>query len=247
MAILGIEPIDAGVADPRAYGSKPLLIFDIDGVLNRIPFEEVYIGPECDHDPRYYWQAGGCEHRRNMDNWEIRRWKLDPDFFDDVPEGVHDGLRVHREWQTMLWVSEELRAELKRLEDSGKVDIIFLSMWRENSRYLNGLMGTHFPYLEIPQRFSESETGAKHRALFSFLRKVHRNHGSIPPFSWTDDVVTADTFDGTIQQLVGKWLRANGINESANLIFHTEPEEGLKRSQWQQILDFVDHWAPLTA
>lgn len=247
MTILGIEPIDAGVADPRAFGSKPLLVFDIDGVLNRIPFEEIYIGPNCGHEFGYYWQTGVCEHYKDINNWEIRRWKLDADLFDDVPEDVHDGLQIHREWQTKLWVSEELRSELKRLEDSGKVDIIFLSLWGENTRYLNGLMGTHFPYLEIPQKLSESETQAKHRSLFSFLRKVHLNHGSIPPFTWTDDVVTEETYRGTIEQVVSSWLRANGINEPANLIFHTEPEEGLKRSQWQQILDFIAVWVPQTA
>jgi len=247
MAILGIEPIDGGVADPRVYGEKPILIFDIDGVLNRVPVEERYIGPDCGEDQEKDWLLGGCEHRRDPLNWEIVRIPEDADLFEGIPSPEYRGEQIHRDWQVTLWVSKELSKELRTLEASGKADIIFMSMWQENTRYLNGLMGTHFPYLEVPRKLSQSETGAKHTALFSFLRKVYLNHGSIPPFTWADDVVTADTYRGTIQQIISSWLQANKINEPANLIFYTEPEEGLKRSDWHQILDFVDAWGPQSA
>lgn len=234
MAFLDIQPVEAGIADPKNYGAKPLFFFDIDGVFNRIPFLEVYMGPlDCDC-------RGYCPHRSDPANWQVMRTEFGEDLFDDVPETLEDGHQLHRDWKFKLWISEELTAELQELYLSGKVDIVFLSMWQENSRYLNGLFGTSIPHIQIPRKLSESERGAKHRAIHTFLSGLNAHYGSIPAFGWADDVVTASEYGVEIHAEVGGMLENQGITVPPMLILNPDTTEGLRRSHWQQIVDFID-------
>lgn len=237
MAFLGIEPIEVGVADPTKYGAKPLFFFDIDGVINRIPFLEVYIGPSCDCPPGGMYSFP-CKHRSDKNNWTVRRVELEDDLFDDVPSTIDGGHQIHEDWKFKTWISEELANEFRALYHSEKIDIIFLSMWQENTRYLNGYLGTEIPHISIPRRMSESEHSAKHSALFSFLSKVEKSYGSIPAFGWVDDVVTATSYGVDIHAQIAERLLERAIEEPATLILNPATTEGIRRSQWQQILDF---------
>lgn len=235
MALLNREPIDAGVADPRRYGSKPLIFFDIDGVFNRIPFLELYIGPDCECCGTY------CPHRGNEANWTALRMELGEDLYDDVPATVEDGNRIHADWQIPTWISEELSAELQALYRSEKADIIFLSMWEANSRFLNGLLGTAIPHVQLARRFKESERSIKHRNLFRFLADIRKQRGSVPPFVWVDDVVTRSEYGVPIEVEVRKGLKSLNVQDvPPMLILNTDTSEGLRRSHWKQILQFVE-------
>ncbi len=236
MGTLNLEPIDAGVADPRRYGSKPLVFFDIDGVFNRIPFIDLYIGPECDcHRDTY------CPHRDNGANWTSLRMELGEDLYDDVPATVEEGIRIHPSWQIPLWISTELSAELQALYRSEKVDIIFLSMWEANSRFLNGLLGTSIPHVKLSRKLTESERSVKHRNLFRFLADLRKIRGSVPPFIWVDDVVTGSERGVPIESEVRKGLKALNVRDvPPMLILNTDTSEGLRRSHWRQILEFVE-------
>lgn len=223
MALLNREPIDAGVADPRRYGSKPLIFFDIDGVFNRIPLLDLYPEPECDCRGTY------CPHRKNED------------LYDDVPATVEDGNSIHADWQIPTWISEELSAELRTLYRSEKADIIFLSMWEANSRFLNGLMGTAIPHVKLSRKLTESERSIKHRNLFGFLSEIRRQRGWMPPFIWVDDVVTRSERGVPIEAEVRKGLKALNVQDvPPMLILNTDATEGLRRSHWKQILQFVE-------
>ena len=225
MALLNREPIDAGVADPRRYGSKPLIFFDIDGVFNRIPLLDLYLypEPECDRRGTY------CPRRKNED------------LYDDVPATVEDGNRIHTDWPIPTWISEELSAELQALYRSEKADIIFLSMWEANSRFLNGLLDTAIPHVQLSRKFTESERSVKHRNLFHFLAAIRKQRGSVPPFVWVDDVVTRSEYSVPIEVEVRRGLKALNVqNVPPMLILNTDTAEGLRRSHWKQILDFVE-------
>lgn len=235
MALLNLEPIDAGAADPSGYGSKPLVFFDIDGVFNRIPFIELYIGPECEDNP-----TGYCPHRGNQANWTTLRTELGDDLYDDVPATVEDGNKIHPTWPIPTWISEELSEELRTLYRSEKVDIIFLSMWESNSKFLNGLLGTAIPHLKLSRRLTESERGVKHRNLFRFLSDVRKIHGSVPAFIWVDDVVTRSERGVSIEFEVSKGLKGLNVQDvPPMLILNTDTTEGLRRSDWRKILEFV--------
>ena len=236
MGTLNLEPIDAGVADPSNYGSKPLIFFDIDGVFNRIPFIDLYIGPKCDCRT-----PGWCPHRGNEANWTPLRTELGEDLYDDVPATVEEGIRIHPSWQIPLWISSELSAELQTLYRSEKVDIIFLSMWEANSRFLNGFLGTSIPHVKLSRKFTESERSIKHRNLFRFLSDLRKIRGSVPPFIWVDDVVTRSERGVSIESEVRKGLKALNVQETPPmLILNTDTSEGLRRSHWKQILEFVE-------
>lgn len=237
MTLLSVDPIEGGIADPKSYGSKPILFFDIDGVFNRIPFVEIYIGPDCDCADRDSYL--GCVHGKNPLHWEIRRMELEDDLFDDIPATLEDGVLLHEDWKFRIWVSEELTQGLQDIYSSDQVDIIFLSMWQEHSRYLNGLFGTSIPHIPIPRKLTESEHGAKHRALFGFLEELNATHGSITPFGWVDDVVTASIHGVDIHTQISERLAELSIDEPPTLILNPATSEGIRRSHWQQILDFV--------
>lgn len=236
--ILGIEPVEVGPVDPRLLGSKPLAIFDIDGVINRIPFTNNYTGPKCDCQiSMWNWD---CKHRSNRDNWAIERTPKDKDFFDDIPEGANDAPGIHKDWQYPLWISEELAGNIKELSESGLADVVFLSMWSSNTSYLNGYLGTKIPYVPIARRMSESEHGVKHRALFHFFEDIDKLGKEIPAFTWTDDVVTEGAYGEDIHEIVSGMFSRSKIEEPSSFILKTETTEGIRRSHWRQLLEFID-------
>ena len=145
------------------------------------------------------------------------------------------------EMQVRLRISEELREELRALYRSEKVDIIFHSMWEDHSRYLNGLLDTAIPHVKFLRKMSESERGIKHRNLFRFLADVKKHSGSVPPFVWVDDVVTRSERGIPIEAEVRRGLRALNVQDvPPMLIIHTDTTEGLRRSHWKQILEFIE-------
>lgn len=236
--ILGIDPVEVGPVDPSSLGSRPLMVFDIDGVLNRIPFTNTYTGPKCDC-LRSAW-TWDCLHTLDKGNWSFQRAPKNEDFFDDIPEGIEDAPGIHRDWQYSLWISKELTSLLKELSESGKADVVFLSMWSDKTSYLNGYLGTRIPYIPIMRKMSESEHGVKHRSLFNLFEAMNVLGKEIPPFTWTDDVVTASEYGDDIYEIVSDNFANRGIEEPASFILKTEMTEGIRKSHWRQLVEFVD-------
>lgn len=244
---MDIQPIEAGVAKPEAYGLKPLLVLDIDGVINRIPFREIYVGPNCDCEQPSHWPYR-CKHLLDPSNWEVQRTELSELLFDDVPATIDEGVElghVNRgtgELESVsVWVSEELADSIRGLYNSGAVDIVYMSLWRENSQFLNGFLGLPIPHIRITQKFTESEQSAKRNSLVKFLREVARaNSGVLPPLGWADDVATAPEYGKPIESILGKMLKGNGLQLPAAHIIHTEITEGLTRKNWADLVEFFE-------
>ena len=179
-----------------------------------------------------------CIHTSDKNNWTYERTPKNEDFFDDIPESIEDAPGIHAKWQYSLWISKELAASLKELSESGKADVVFLSMWSDKTSYLNGYLETKIPYIPIFQKMSEGEHAVKHRSLFNLFELMKEQE--IPAFTWTDDVVTASEYGDDIYEIVSDNFRNREIEEPASFIIKTETEEGIRRSHWRQLLEFVD-------
>lgn len=234
MKLLSIEPIEAGLAKPEDYGSKPLVFFDIDGVFNRIPYVERYVGPEADTEGAFPPR----ESVENSDNWIVERLPFSEELFEDIPAS-EGGELLHGSWTFPTWISRELISKLRELYDGETADIVFLSLWQEHSRYLNGLIERPIPHVRIPRRFTESERGSKHRALYGFLEEIEDHRGALPPLVWVDDVVTASEWGEPIEDEISRELYVRKIDAPPLHILNTVTAEGITKSQWAAILDFI--------
>ena len=235
----------------------PIIFIDIDGVINSIPFEERWIGPErrtlSTINDRNNWEYVRVESD-NPEDYEIEREflvTLNRDHYHHEsrfgdPTKAPRG-RELREAQAMIRVSEEMLEGLRTLVRERKAQIVYLTWWRSEAlRVIEpeinlGAVG----YLDWN---SESDLG--HRAKLHALANLYEGFDMRNPFVVIDDEALKGIRDGYTNLWYVSPSAPNEAQERAlelNAIEHlyVEPDTrwGINRMHMASIHGFIDSLA----
>jgi len=219
------------------------MFFDFDGVLNPIPYREVWIGPE---NVSY----NGFE-MLNPKNWTVEELTIDPDLY-FLPDHTEQ-IAVVNEWSgkektyTIRW-SSELIDRITALVATGKADFTWLTTWRQRApELLAPLIGIDptWKHADWQERRSDYAQWGKTEPISEWL-----GSGATEPFVWIDDVATKEFATDTLPRTAkerkrdprfgGRFTHPILATTNPSLVLNTSLYFGVSREQWDAVETFVD-------
>lgn len=208
----------------------PTVFCDFDGVLNAMPFEEVWIGEGVIDTIAMITRS----------NWRIEARQPDPKkhfVWDRVEEGSTGGKTY------TLRFSTELIEKFKELIESKRINFVWLTTWNADAvKVLNPLLGfpadtPYLPWFKAREEMGHGQ-GGKFRAIRDFF--LESGDEGKHPFIWIDDVATDVYVDRTPEGYkVKPWYSFKEEHDVDSLILQPEHLYGINRNQWARIEKFV--------
>lgn len=204
----------------------PIWFCDVDGVLNGMPFEQRWVGPE-NFKPEFDFEI------LNPKYWET--FEIEPDlehFFPlDNKVTVSFNKNAYLEsfppkYQNLtIRYSSELMERIAALVHAGKVNFVWLTTWQSEAiRLLNPMFGLpeDTPFLNW-NHTSDLGQVRKGWALADYYEKLENK----PKFVWVDDVAT--------ENFVNSGLTSTGMYPIGDTFPHMDGVESL-------IIQTDGHW-----
>lgn len=220
------------------------MFFDFDGVLNPIPYQRKWIGPEGPVDP-YSLEMLSAE------NWTIEKLDIDPTTY-FAPDHT-DTVTIQQLWSSsestyaIRWNSE-LIERINALVDSGKAQFTWLTTWREQApRLLAPRLGLNpdWESMHWQDRLSDYSQMGKAEALADWIEA-----GGTDPFVWIDDVATERFATATLPttekarkkdyRYSGQFVHPLLRHANPSLVLQTSTLFGISREQWNAVETFVN-------
>lgn len=213
---------------------KPIIFCDFDGVINAIPYENVWVG---DNSKMF---LGG------LDLYDKANWRLDtltPDTETHFVLDRQEKIVGMRNRPVLLNLSNELISELNKIIGEGNADFMWLTAWREHTQtLLNPLLPfpENTPFLDWYYRGSNDYTeSGKFNALRDYLTGNPEHMGR--PVVWIDDVATEfhqthrkSEFDDERKKY--SWFTEHDI---PHLVIHTDAHWGISRVELSAVNEFI--------
>lgn len=206
-----------------------LLLIDIDGCLNALPYKTVWAGENPQPGPL------------DPEVFLSKNWKT------VVDESIITDPAKHYQTQytsmeavgypnSNLFLMPELLEDVERVhqEDNG-VQVAILSRWNQEAPLFNILSGLSVPYIPLAKpRMSNGEVEQKRSTVRDFLNNIPVT----PDVAWFDDVIFSEPEkDDLLSELGG--LRRLHVPVGEALMQRTQPEHGISRAQWGKALQFL--------
>jgi hypothetical protein len=220
---------------------QTLFVCDFDGVLNPIPFEKEWVGPE--HDV----SAFGFE-MIDPKNWKTVQREIDADvyFMPDRTEKVTVSDELGYESTYIIRWSTELVERISELVESGAIEFLWLTTWRQNAQdALAPLLGFDPGWKHLPwqSRRSDYDHVGKLIALEDVIDK-----GEDRPVVWIDDVAThrvenySYLYGGEDRPYPeSRDSRSTLVNhDSGYLAVQPSTLFGISRAEWHAIEKFIE-------
>lgn len=215
--------------------AKTVAYFDIDGVLNAIPFERVWVGSEEDRTSRDILPL------YEPKNWEIVRLQPDLTTHFDINREEQVTMDKNDTPKTFtLRFSDELIQRINVLIEDDFIDFKWLTTWRDQAHVAAEAFGlpTNLPWIQWYQRgMSDYQQVGKGDAIERLATE-----GEARRFLWVDDVATKwhanypDTTRLENDPLYDKYYR---FGSKDRLVLQTDARFGISREEMQAIEDFV--------
>lgn len=231
--------------------TRPTIFMDFDGVLNPLPYEKVWIGPETHgmYDPAL---------------WDRKNWRVDtlePDLetaypitgefvtkFDrwlDYPESSRDALDAEaksKRWRkTRANVMEDMLVELRRIIATYDLQLVYLTYWRREAmlRLEPELKLGGIGYLDW-----YTQSGRGHRLKIDALMDFYEATNIRTPFAIFDDESTIYLDTKTPMWPTKRMSEERRVlNEELNtipkLIFTQDPRWGVQRRELLELEKFA--------
>ena len=189
----------------------PVVFFDYDGVFNPLNVVDQWVGEGEPSTLDYVF--------RDPKKWEVVELPVDGSTHynpDCTGEADHEDRTYVVKW------SSELVEELNWLVSSSKVQVVWLTTWRQDVNTLVPLMGLETGVTWLPWRKSGAgvQTVGKAQALAEFLDVFKTVHGQEARYVWVDD------------QETGAFLPPSSLKlPYRGVILQPQSEYGLSRAQ----------------
>jgi len=230
--------------------TKPTIFMDFDGVLNPLPYERVWIGPETHgmYDPAL---------------WDRKNWRVDtlePDLskaypitgdftcaFDRFLDYADQGKHATEEQKAKRWrkiranVMEDMLAELRRIIADYDLQLVYLTYWRREAmlRLEPKLQLGGIGYLDW---FAHSDRG--HKLKIDALMEFYEETNIRTPFVIFDDESTIHLSTKmdlwpTKRMIPERKAHHEQLNTIPKLIFTQDPRWGIQRSELAELEKFA--------
>lgn len=240
--------------------TRPIVFIDIDGVINPVPYERKWIGPD---DSGQAWYSGLYDPQ----NWEWIELKADPklhypisrqlsvefdswadqpqDYIDEYLEKTMPGMRYKK---LRINLMDEMLDELRSLVTEYNVQFVYLTFWRSEALRLleSELQLGGISYLDW-NTYSDRGHSLKIDSLAYFYEKTDIR----TPFIVIDDEATTGLtgknaklwyFDKNYdKQYPGKAAQTKALNKIPKLILETDARWGIERKDVQNIRSFLEN------
>lgn len=241
--------------------TKPTIFIDIDGVMNPLPYEREWIGPERP-------LAGGLWDRGYSDpkNWQwntltpnlalqypiSRQIEVELDLWLDYSPGyielyLDKTAQEKRYRKLRISLMDEMLDEMRALIKKHDAQVVYLTFWRSEAiRLLE-------PELRLGgELYLNWATGSDrgHRLKIDALQDFYEQTNIRTPFIILDDESTVGLTDPTTQLWYNnpryadkhpeKALQIKELNAIPKLIFQQDAHWGVERAQVQQIREFLE-------
>jgi len=216
---------------------KPIIFLDFDGVINAIPRERIYVGPEpadiLDMYPSKNWE------------WKDVTPDLETHFELDQITTAHTNGRDYK-----ITYSSEVVAALRELIVEDKVQFIWLTTWREDAMSkLNPILGFPNDKTSSLQWFDTSISHTnpqmgKYYGMIDYFEKLERDNVDLDGTSivWVDDVATIGFVDLTDKEKKFRieHYAASPVLLYPSLVVKPDMHFGISRAELKSIQDFVE-------
>lgn len=230
--------------------TKPTIFMDFDGVLNPLPYEKVWIGPETHgmYDPAL---------------WDRKNWRVDtlePDLsksypitgeftcpFDRFLDYADQGKHATEEQKAKRWrkihanIMDDMLIELRRIIADYDLQLVYLTYWRREAmlRLEPKLQLGGIGYLDW---FTHSDRG--HKLKIDALMEFYEETNIRTPFVIFDDESTIHLSTEmdlwpTKRMTPERKAQHEELNTIPKLIFTQDPRWGIQRGELAELEKFA--------
>ncbi len=239
--------------------TKPTIFIDVDGVINALPFERKWVGPEVPketglYDPLYY----------DPNNWELVRLEHDPELHYPISKEFHVDFDTWFEYDEKyieeylsknsnkprykalrLNLMEEMLSELRALVKEYDLQVVYLTYWRSEAlRVLEPeLQLGASTYLDW---YTRSDLG--HAKKIHAIQELYEDADIRTPFVILDDESTAGLHHESVLWQINprfadkypeRTLKFMELNKIPKLIFQQDARWGIERADIAAIREFA--------
>jgi len=238
--------------------NKPIIFMDVDGVINALPFDREWVGPEIPpetglYDPIYYdpnnWKTVRIEHNPELHYPISKELTVDFDRMLDYPKEYTDNLdeqQAEKRYKKLrINLMEEMLAELREIVEEYDLQVIYLTYWRSEALRLlePELQLGATAYLDWR---TNSDLG--HKMKIHAIHALYEETNIRTPFIVLDDESTAGLHDDSVLWQVNpifadkypeRTLQFGELNKIPKLIFQQDARWGIERAHLAKIREFA--------